>query len=72
LVKIFNVSLNFGSIYQRVSHNRVLRMIKRTIQVWKTLMRFNIEALFEVRSVHSSDEAFVMKVERRDWQLNCF
>jgi len=35
-------------------------------------LRSNIEALFEVRSVHSSEEAFVMKVERRGWQLNWF
>jgi len=40
--------------------------IKRRTQVRKTLMRSNIEALFEVRLVHSSEETFVMKVERRD------
>jgi len=39
--------------------------VKRKAQVRKTLMRSNIEALFEVRLVHSSNEAFVMKVERR-------
>ena len=35
-------------------------------QLGKTTKRSNTIILFEVRSVHSSDEAFVMKVERRD------
>ena len=37
---------------------------KGKTQVRKALTRLKTEALFEVRLVHSSDETFVMKVER--------
>ncbi|MFT5984246.1 MAG: hypothetical protein ACI9RM_002708 [Ulvibacter sp.] len=38
---------------------------KGTTQKGKTPLRFNTNDLFEVRLAHSSEEAFVMKVERR-------
>jgi len=38
---------------------------KRKTQLGKSPKRSNIEELFEVRSVHSSDKSFVMKEEQR-------
>ena len=41
------------------------KSVKGKIQEGQTPLRSNTDDLFEVRLVHSSEEAFVMKVERR-------
>ena len=53
-----------------MEQGRSSKDVKIKTQVRKTLMRSNVKALFEVRLVHSSDETFVMRVERRGSQLN--
>ena len=45
-----------------MEQGRSSKDIKRKTQAGETLVRSNIEPLFEVRSVHSSEEAFVMEV----------
>jgi hypothetical protein len=48
-----------------MEQGRSTRSDKGTTQKGKTPLRFNTDDLLEVRLAHSSDEAFVMKVERR-------
>ena len=48
-----------------MEQGRSSRSDKGTIQKGKTPLSFNTDDLFEVRLAHSSEEVFVMKVERR-------